>query len=44
MAFEIEPAVTVTVQYISFFNFSPGLSTTMRACSVRVVGSSAGET
>ena len=29
---------------MSRFSFSPGLSTTMRACSVRVFGSSAGDT
>ncbi len=33
------PAFTVAVTYISFFNFSPGLLVSMRACSVRVFGS-----
>ncbi len=44
MAFETVPAITVTVQYISRFNFSPGLSTTMRACNVLVFGSTEDDT
>ena len=40
-AFWITPARTSAVTYMSFFSRSPGLDATMRACSVRVVGSSA---
>ena len=43
-AFAIVPALTVAVTYMSFFSFSPGLPVSMRACSVRVAGSSDGAT
>ena len=41
-ASRVTPAATVAATYISFFKRSPRFSVTMRACSVRVFGSSAG--
>src|SRR5579864_1086072 len=40
MALRIVPAFTVATTNISFFSFPPGLLVSMRACSVRVFGSS----